>query len=131
MSASRRLARGSYHPSPRRPVVCITGRRVRSVRPSDAIPVADLRSAPPPPPDLLRKAGRLGPCLLCGGRPQYLDVWVPGPAASLRLMDPSDQSRPIVFALCEACASSPGLLARVEGRILADVEKAKGETPLN
>jgi hypothetical protein len=88
----------------------------------------------PPTPALLakfRRALREKGCLLCGRRPQFMDVWVPDEAMSRRLGAPAGKIRTVGYSLCRRCLKRPGVMTRVERRILADVARELGAPTAN
>jgi hypothetical protein len=120
VSAHRRHRRGQSRRPPSSP----------ARRPDVLIPVF-VGIAPPLSPTTLRQVERLEGCLLCGKPPLFLDVWRPVGATQRRLMGPSDRPRSVAYKLCTLCVKLPDVMQRAEARVLADIEEAAREMPLN
>jgi hypothetical protein len=58
-------------------------------------------------------------CVLCGGKPRWLNVFVPAPKFQRVMGAPAGKRFVTTYLLCKRCKRKPGVLQRVERKLLA------------
>jgi hypothetical protein len=61
------------------------------------------------------------PCLLCGGRPYLVGLFVPHKDSQHWVNAPIGKVRAVAYTLCQACARAENVQAKVEAKIFAEV----------